>query len=225
MKNLSILLLAFLSQFVLAQNVILNKVERSHSNSDKVFYKIDPSETKAEYLGEIEVQGFSDDDAEMFGKVYKKAKQIGANAFSYQAFESISGGQKAFDPAHYRLNLYYVDNADFAAETNTVYLISSPYKDQTVSFNNEKITFEPRTFVRKTLVPGTVYTVSTRKFLGSSIRLSAQENQPVQYFQFSAFSVNSNPYGSSGINLKSGDITRLEQSYAQFLTTIYRSLD
>ncbi len=225
MKNLSILLLAFLSQSVLAQNVILNKVERSHSNSDKVFYKIDPSETKAEYLGEIEVQGFSDDDAEMFGKVYKKAKQIGANAFSYQPFESVSGGKQPFDPAHYRLSLYYVDNADFAAETNTVYLISSPYKDQTVSFNNEKITFEPRTFVRKTLVPGTVYTVSTRKFLGSSIRLSAQENQPVQYFQFSAFSVNSNPYGSSGINLKSGDITRLEQSYAQFLTTIYRSLD
>lgn len=225
MKNLSILILAFFSQFLTAQNVILNKVERSHSNSDKVFYKVNPAETKAEYLGEIEVQGFSDDDAAMFGKIYKKAKQIGANAFSYKLFESITGGIQPFDPAHYRLSLYYVESSDFKPEVNTVYLISSPYKDQTISFNNEKITFKPRTFVRKILVPGTVYTVSTRKFLGSSVKLSAQENQPVQYFQFSAFSVNSNPYGTSGINLKSGDITRLEQSYAQFLTIVYQLLE
>jgi hypothetical protein len=225
MKHISILFVIFFGHFLVAQNVILNKVERSHSNTDKTFYKINPAETKAEYLGEIEVQGFSDDDAEMFGKVYKKAKQIGANAFAYKPFESITGGQQKFDAAHYRLSLYYVEQADFQPETNIVYLISSPYRDQIISFNEEKIAFKPRTFIRKALVPGTVYTVSTRKFLGSSIKLSAQENQPVQYFQFSAFSVNSNPYGSSVINLKSGDITRLEQSYAQFLTTIYQSLD
>ena len=67
-------------------------------------------------------------------------------------------------------------------------------------------------------------TVSTKKLLGSTIKLAAQENQPVQFFQFSAFSVNSNASGTAGINLKSGDITRLEQSYGQFLTTIYEEL-
>ena len=176
----------------------------------------------AEYLGEIEVQGFSGDDVKVFGMVYKKAKEIGANAFSYRPFESVEGGIQKFDSAHYMLNLYYVSPDQFPKEDNIIYLIASPYKKQTVAINNDKITFEPRTYTKIQLIPGEIYTVSTRKLLGSSVKLGAQENQPVQFFQFSAFSVNSNPYGNGGINLKSGDITRLEQSYAQFLTTIYQ---
>lgn len=222
MKNLLWIILIFWGQLLAAQNVILNKVEKTHTNNDKVFYQIDPTEVVADFLGEIEVQGFSDDDVEVFGKIYAKAKQIGANAFAIKPFESIEGGVQAFDPAHYRLSLFYLPTADFPKENNIIYLIASPHNKQTIAFNKENIVFQPRTFIRKELAPGTVYTVSTKKFLGSSIRLSAQENQPVQYFQLSAFSVNSNPSGTAGINLKSGDITRLEQSYAQFLTVIYK---
>ena len=209
-------------QFFMAQNVILNKVEKTYSNTDKFLYKINPESVNAEYLGEIEVQGFSDDDVKVFGMVYKKAKEIGANAFSYRPFESVEGGIQKFDSAHYMLNLYYVSPDQFPKEDNTIYLIASPYKKQTVAINNDKISFEPRTYTKIQLTPGEIYTVSTRKLLGSSVKLGAQENQPVQFFQFSAFSLNSNPYGTAGINLKSGDITRLEQSYAQFLTTIYQ---
>ena len=208
--------------FFMAQNVILNKVEKTHSNMDKFLYKINPEAVNAEYLGEIEVQGFSDDDVKILGMVYKKAKEIGANAFSYRPFESVEGGIQKFDSAHYRLNLYYVSPDQFPKEDNIIYLIASPYKKQTIAINNYKISFEPRTYTKIQLIPGEIYTVSTRKLLGSSVKLGAQENQPVQFFQFSAFSVNSNPYGNGGSNLKSGDITRLEHSYAQFLTTIYQ---
>lgn len=208
--------------FFMAQNVILNKVEKTHSNMDKFLYKINPEAVNAEYLGEIEVQGFSDDDVKVFGMVYKKAKEIGANAFSYRPFESVEGGIQKFDSAHYRLNLYYVSPDQFPKEDNTIYLIASPYKKQTVAINKDKITFEPRTYTKIQLIPGEIYTVSTRKLLGSSVKLGAKEKQPMHFFQVSAFSVNSNPYGTAGINLKSGDITRLEQSYAQFLTTIYQ---
>ena len=208
--------------FFMAQNVILNKVEKTHSNMDKFLYKINPEAVNAEYLGEIEVQGFSDDDVKVFGMVYKKAKEIGANAFSYRPFESVEGGIQKFDSAHYRLNLYYVSPDQFPKEDNIIYLIASPYKKQTIAINNDKITFEPRTYTKIQLIPGEIYTVSTRKLLGSSVKLGAKEKQPMQFFQFSAFSVNSNPNGNPGINLKSGDITRLEQSYAQFLTTIYQ---
>ena len=208
--------------FLMAQNVILNKVAKSHSNTDKFLYKVNPETVNAEYLGEIEVQGFSDDDVKVFGMVYKKAKEIGANAFSYRPFESVEGGIQKFDSAHYRLNLYYVSPDQFPREDNIIYLIASPYKKQTIAINNDKITFEPRTYTKIQLIPGEIYTVSTRKLLGSSVKLGAKEKQPMQFFQFSAFSVNSSPYGTAGINLKSGDITRLEQSYAQFLTTIYQ---
>ena len=222
MKKSVFLYLIMLSQIMFAQNVILNKVSKTNSNSDKFLYKINPEVVTSEYLGEIEVQGFSDDDVKVFGMIYKKAKEIGANAFSYQPFEAVEGGLQKFDPAHYGLSLYYVAPDEFPKEDNIIYLIASPFKTQTIAINKANRTFQPRTFTKMTLTPGEIYTVSTRKLLGSTIKLSAQENQPVQFFQFSAFSVNSNTDGNAGINLKSGDITRLEQSYAQFLTTVYQ---
>lgn len=215
-------MMMFLGQMVFGQNVVLNKVVKTHSNSDRILYKINPETVTSEYLAEIEVQGFSDDDVKIFGMIYKKAKEVGANAFAYQPFETVDGGLQKFDAMHYKLNLYYVAADDFPKESNTVYLIASPYKKQTIAINKENIVFEPRTYTKRELTSGEIYTVSTKKLLGSSIKLSAQENQPVQYFQFSAFSVNSNPYGTAGINLKSGDITKLERSYAEFLTTVYQ---
>ena len=223
-KSVAILMMIF-SQILLGQNVILNKVVKTHSNSDKIFYKINPELGNSEYLAELEVQGFSDDDAKVFGMIYKKAKEVGANAFSYQPFETIEEvGTEKFDPAHYKLNLYYVNPENFPKENNVVYFFASPYKKQNIALNNENIVFEPRTFTKKTLNLGEVFSVSTKKFLGSSIKLAGQENQPVQYFQFSSFSVNSNPYGTAGINLKSGDITKLERSYADFLSVIYQEV-
>lgn len=203
------------------QTVILDKVLKSNTNSDKIFYKIDPSKLTSEYLGELEVQGFSDDDVKVFGMIYKKAKEIGANAFSYQPFETVDGSVQKFDYAHYRLNLYYVPANTFPKEDNIIYLIASPYKKQSIGVNKDNIVFQPRTYIKKTLSAGEIITISTKKLLGSTIKLAGQADQPVQYFQFSAFSVNSNPYGTAGVNVKSGDITRLEQSYGQFLTTIY----
>ena len=222
MRKILFLNLILLSTFFFAQNVMLNKVVKSHSNEDKVFYKINADFASAEYLGEVEVQGLSDNDAEIFGMIYKKAKEIGANAFSYKPFQEVDETFSKFDPAHYKLSLYYVSVSDFPKEDNTVYLISSPYKKQTISINNDKKVFEARTYTKFELKAGEIYTISTRGLLGSTIKIAAQQNQPVQYFQLSGASVNSNDYGKPGINLKSGDIIRLEQSYAQFLTTIYQ---
>ena len=120
MKKSILLFLVILSQLVFAQNVILNKVEKTHSNSDKFFYKINSETVSAEYLGELEVQGFSDDDVNVFGMVYKKAKEIGANAFSWKPFESIDGTTQTFDPIHYKLNLYYLPQTDFLKEDNVI---------------------------------------------------------------------------------------------------------
>lgn len=222
MRKFLIFCLIVTTPFFLAQTVVVNKVVKSHTNGDKFFYKINPESVPAEYLAEIEIQGFSADDAQVFGMIYKKAKALGANAFAYQPFEKVDGTWSKFDPMHYKLNLYYVAPADFEKEENTVYFIASAHKKQTISINNEKKVLEPRTYTVLKLAPGEIYTVSTRKLLGSSIKVAAQNNQEAQYFQISGFSVNSNQSGNPGVNLKSGDIMRLEQSYAQFLTTIYQ---
>jgi hypothetical protein len=221
MKNYINFFLLFLAQITFAQNVVLNKVVKINTNADKIFYKIDPQKSTAEYLGEVEIQGFSDDDARVFGLIYKKAKEVGANAFSYQPIQSISGEISQFDVFNYRLNLYYTSAENIPAEKNYVYLIASPNKKQTIAVNKNNVDFLPRTFKKIALLPGENYSVSTRELLGSGILLAAQENQAVQYFQFSSFSVNSNRNGNPGISLKSGDIIKLERSYAEFLTTIY----
>ena len=224
MMKIIIVTLLFFVQSTFAQNVVLNKVVKSNTNSDKFFYKINVENTTAEYLGELEVQGFSSDDVKVFGMIYKKAKEIGANAFSYQPFQTVEETLPKFDAAHYKLNLYYVTAENFPKEDNVIYLIASPYKKQNIAVNKQNIVFQPRTFTKRKLPSGEIFSISTKKILGSTIQLSGEENQPVQFFQFSAFSINSNPYGTAGINLKSGDITRLEQSYGQFLTTIYEEI-
>ena len=66
--------------------------------------------------------------------------------------------------------------------------------------------------------------ISTKKFLGSSVKIRADKLDEKQIFQVSAFKINSNPYGTAGINIKSGDIMKLEKSYGDFLTTIYTEI-
>ena len=139
MKNFLVFCTFIFAQIAFAQNVILNKVEKVNTNSDKIFYKIDPKVTSAEYLGEVEVQGFSDDDAKVFGMIYKKAKEIGANSFSFKPLETITGENADFDALNYRLNLYYTSKENIPEENNVVYLIASPFKKQKIAINKENV--------------------------------------------------------------------------------------
>jgi len=224
MKNILSVICFAISLSAFSQNVILNTVTKVSENTDRFLYIINPEETTSEYLGELEVQGFSNDDEEVFGKIYKKAKEIGANTFSYQPFVEVDGTERAFDPSNYKLKLYYTEKANLPSADNTIYIISGSKKSQKISLNDENVEINPRTYIKKHLKENKIYTVSTRKFLGSGIKLSGKEGQPVQYFQLSATKIRANPYGTAGINLKSGDIITLERSYGEFLTTIYQQI-
>lgn len=217
-------LFVYTFQFGYAQNVILTKVKEISENQDKFLYKIDSAVSGAQYLGEIEVQGFSADDAEVFGKIYAKAKEIGANAYSFLPFETIDGRVELLDPAYYRMNLYYLHKNLFPKETNIIYIINSTAKTKKVSFNDEIIELPSRSFVRRQLKDQELYTLSTRKFLGTSVQLKAKENQPVQFFQIEPARIKANPYGTAGVNLKSGDLILLEKSYGQFLSFLYKEI-
>lgn len=221
MKQL-IFFLLFSAVFCSAQNVVFNRVEATHDNKDAFLYKIDPENVSAKYLAEVEIQGFSEDDPAVFGKVYRKAKEIGANSFAKVPVLLPDGKTAEADPANYRLALYYTEKKDIPAENNVAYLFGAPHREQTISVNGKNILLPARSFMKIALTEPV--SISTRKFLGTKIVLSPAAVQPALYFQISGFSVNSNSYGSAGINLKSGDITALESSYAQFLTVVYRQL-
>ena len=220
MRKLFLILFAFCAQWFYLQTIILNKVDKINNNKDKFFYRItEPS--KSEYLGEILVNGFSPDDVKVFGEVYKKAKQVGANTFSLRPIETVEGNVQPFNPAYYILNLYYTKADDIDNEENVAYLVAASDKNQKININNKTTVIEPRSFLRLPLKDQEVLTVSTRKLLGSSVKLSAKDNQPSLYFSLTDFRIRSNDSIYGGINLKSGDITGLEKSFGMFLTTIY----
>ena len=221
MKNLGIIIFVFFVQFFSAQNVYLTKVEKTHDNTDKFLYRISEEVKQAELLGEVEVQGFSKDDTEVFSLIYKKAKEIGANAFSLKPFENIDGSPQAFNPSNYKLALYYIPKEKFLNQKGNIYLFASSDKDQKISINKKDYLLSPRSYIIIKTVPGEVYAISTKKLLGSTIKLQPKAEEENQYFQISATKIKSDETGVGGLNLKSGDIIGLEKSYAEFLSTIY----
>ncbi|SHE84389.1 hypothetical protein [Chryseobacterium takakiae] len=221
MKKILFATFVFAAHFFFAQNVFLTKVEKTHENTDKFLYKIDEEKKDAEYLGEIEVQGFSKKDAEIFSLIYKKAKEIGANTFALTPFENVDGSLQNFNPANYKLALYYLPKDQLLNQTGVLYLFASSEKDQKIAVNQVDYIIQPRSYMIFQTTPGEVYTISTKKLLGSAIKFQPKENSSNQYFQISATKIKSDETGIGGLNLKSGDIIGLEKSYAEFLSIIY----
>ncbi|MDW9381944.1 hypothetical protein [Chryseobacterium sp. JV558] len=222
MKNIAIIFSVLCIQLWNAQNVYLTKVEKTNDNQDKFLYKKEAATTDVIYLGEVEVQGFSKDDALVFSLVYKKAKEIGANTFELKPFENVDGTAQSFNVANYKIALYYTPKEKLAAQHGMMYVFASSEKDQKISINRKDYTISPRSFLKLKIVPGEVYTISTKKLLGSTIKVQPKANDDNLYFQVSSLKVKPDNSGVGGLNLKSGDIIGLEKSYAEFLSAIYK---
>ncbi|WP_077419571.1 hypothetical protein [Chryseobacterium sp. JV274] len=222
MKNIAIIFSVLCVQLWNAQNVYLTKVEKTNDNPDKFFYKKETATADAVYLGEVEVQGFSKDDALTFSLVYKKAKEIGANTFELKPFESIDGVAQPFNASNYKIALYYTPKEKLVAQHGEMYIFASSEKDQKININRKDYIISPRSFLKLKIVPGEVYTISTKKLLGSTIKVQPKANDDNLYFQVSSLKVKPDNSGVGGLNLKSGDIIGLEKSYAEFLSAIYK---
>ncbi|MFS4431162.1 hypothetical protein [Chryseobacterium sp. S90] len=222
MKNIVIIFSVLCIQLWNAQNVYLTKVEKTNDNQDKFFYKKEAAAADAVYLGEVEVQGFSKDDALIFSLVYKKAKEIGANTFELKPFENVDGTAQSFNAANYKIALYYTPKEKLATQHGEMYIFASSEKDQKISINRKDYTISPRSFLKLKVVPEEIYTISTKRLLGSTIKVQPKANDDNLYFQVSSLKVKPDNSGVGGLNLKSGDIIGLEKSYAEFLSAIYK---
>lgn len=222
MKTTLSAIFVFVIHFAFAQYITLSKAVKISDNNDKFFYQVTDT-IASQYLGEVEVQGFSNDDAAVFSQVYQKAKTIGANSFSIKKEERIDGGSKVFNPSHYYINLYYTSDFNHQ-DNNKVYIFSSSNKATKFRLKDKSITLPSRTYYQFQLQPGEGYSLATGGFLGSRIRLAYKENQPAQYFSIVGAGFHADRQGVGMLNLKSGDIIVLEKSYAQFLSAIYQQM-
>ena len=224
MKVKIALILFFLVHIIPAQNVIFNKIESTVANTDQFLYLINTENTEAKFLAEIEVQGYSNDHVETFKKIVSKAKEVGANAFAYQPFLKLDENDTQIDLTHYKLNLYYLDKELFPnTNNNEVVLIASATHEQKLKWNDEKISLPENSFLRFKLIPGEVYSLSTRNLFGSTVKLSYNKTQKIQYFLISAFNVKIDKSGVGGLNLKSGDIIPIDRSFGDFLTIVMQN--
>ena len=225
MKIRITLLLFLFIKLCFAQNVVFNKIETTFPNTDKFLYKIKNGNPEAKFLAEIEVQGYSNDHVDTFKKIVAKAKEVGANAFAYQPFLKIDMNENHFDLANFKINLYHLDKNLFPDTNNQVVLIASANKDQKLSWNKEKILLKENSFVKLKMLPGEIYTLSTRNLFGSSVKISYNNDQQIQYFLISAFKVKSDKSGVGGLNLKSGDIISIDSSFGDYLTLVLQNND
>lgn len=224
MKNIVIIFSVLCAQFWNAQNVYLTKVEKTNDNSDKFLYKKADGNTDAIYLGQIDVQGFSKDDAAVFSLVYKKAKEIGANTFTIKPFENVDGSPQDFNAANYKIALYYTPKEKVTVQEGSMYIFASSEKKQKISINQKDYTLSPRSFLKLKITPGEVYTISTKKLLGSTLKVQPKTDDDNLYFQISSTKIKADTSGVGGLNLKSGDVIGLEKSFAEFLSAIYHEI-
>lgn len=220
MKKLQYLILFIWSSFVFSQDIFLTEVKATHENTDKFLYSLSKEPTEEnQYLGKIEVSGYSIKDEEVFSQIYKKAKSIGSNTYTIKSPENIDETTN-FNPSHYYIYLYYTGSNKIPSENNIIYIVN-PYKEIHLRINNTKFNLNSRSYIKYDISKTEITDISVGKFLGSRIKFQSKEKQPEQYFQISGKKITANSENFPGINYKTGDIIKLEKSYAQFLINIY----
>ena len=75
------------------------------------------------------------------------------------------------------------------------------------------------------MIKDEIYTISTKKLLGSTIKIKKNNNDADQYYQISGLKMGGNHQNDGMLHLKSGDIIGLERSYAEFLSIIYKDIN
>lgn len=219
MKKILYIYILLYSSFCFSQEIFLTEVKATNNNSDKFLYSLNTPDS-SQYLGKIEVSGFSNNDEAVFSEIYKKAKSIGSNTYIIQFPETIDGST-VFNPSHYFINLYYTEPTKISKEENIIYLIN-PFKETQIRINDIKLKLPTRSFVKYDISKDEITDISVGKFLGSRIKFQSKKGQPEQYFQISGKKVSANSPNSPGINFKTGDIIKVEKSYARFLICIYK---
>lgn len=223
MKKLQLIIAFFFSVVAFSQNVLLTEVKTTHENRDKFLYSLQKDITvENQYLGKIEVIGYTVQDQMIFSQIYEKAKSIGANTYSIQFSENLEG-TKGFDLSHYYVQLYYTESNKIPKEENTLYIIN-PSKEVKLRVNSNKQILNSRSYIK--IVPSNTQEIdiSVGSIFGSRIKFENKEGQPAQYFQISGNQIRSNSEENPGIHFKTGDIIKVEKSYAQFLVNIYQSM-
>lgn len=208
------------SMVIYAQTYNLVEAKDVHTNTDKFLYSLPKNAENALYLGKIQVSNASVDDKANFKAIYNKTKLTGANAFKINFPETIDGKVQKNHHA-YEVLLYYYPFSESLEDTDMAYFIN--YGDKVkIKVNGTSVEI-PKFHYYQLPLTLKIANVSTGGFLGSRIKLQAKEGSPQSPFYFSLSKAKLNGQSNEGyLSFKTGDIVRLDASFAQFLIALYQ---
>ncbi|MDY3547699.1 hypothetical protein PG291_03680 [Riemerella anatipestifer] len=220
MNKIILVLSLCLSVAGFSQRYDLVEIKDKVESTDKSFFRLVQEDTeKAHYLAKLEVVNASTDDRVNYVAIYNKAKFIGANAYQIIFPETIDGLENK-NKRYYTVLLYFIEVENITKNHNEIYLFNIGDKAQKLKVGDKRLTLLPKSYYKISLTEQPIE-VSVGGFLGSRIKLSAKTGfNNSLYFNIS----NTSLRGKDGfINLKTGDLERLDESYANYLLNFYTS--
>ncbi|MDY3537002.1 hypothetical protein PG275_03145 [Riemerella anatipestifer] len=201
-----------------SQRYDLVEIKDKVENTDKSFHRLIKEDTeKARYIGKLEVANASVDDRINYVAIYNKAKFIGANAYQIIFPETIDGLE---NKRYYTVLLYFIDVENITKNYNEVYLFNIGDKAQKLKVGDKRLTLLAKSYYKINLTEHPI-DISVGGFLGSRIKLPSKTGiNNSLYFNIS----NTSLRGKEGfLNLKTGDLERLDENYANYLLNFYIS--
>ncbi|MDY3528634.1 hypothetical protein PG593_02425 [Riemerella anatipestifer] len=202
-----------------SQRYDLVEIKDKVENTDKSFHRLIKEDTeKARYIGKLEVANASvNDDRINYVAIYNKAKFIGANAYQIIFPETIDGLE---NKRYYTVLLYFIDVENITKNHNKIYLFNIGDKAQKLKVGDKRLTLLPKSYYKINLTEHPI-DISVGGFLGSRIKLPSKTGiNNSLYFNVSKTSLK----GKEGfLNLKTGDLERLDENYANYLLNFYIS--
>ena len=211
---------SLISCVIYAQEIHLSNASKTNENNDTRLYHISAVDSSATALATIEINGILEDETLAFEKFYKKAKLVGANAYTYTPNLDLDGNP--VPSLHKEIKLYYQAHPVISYNQFSVFNSSRAVN---IIINGKKVALSPRTYLCREIKPEEDNYISTKKFLGSRLNLHYKKEQPALYYQVLPAGIRAdNSNISGGLIIKSGDLISLEKSYADFLTLFYREV-
>lgn len=200
-----------------AQIITFAKVIKTNDNQDKNIYSSTEEFSEEDLLAQIEIDGYTSDDALVYSQIYKKAKEVGANIVQWQPPVNIDGRKQEINLHNYKLNLYYREQS--ISKEGIAYIFGSPTKDVKITLNNKKLLLPARSYIKYNLAPGKLLELNVGGFLGSRIKVKGSTANDEFYFQISGGKLGAE---DEGLKIKSGDIVGVDPSFGEFLKIIYK---
>lgn len=233
LKPFSVILLFFISITTLGQKIRIVKEENfpSVAINPEIFRHIenDYDLNEAAYIATFNCNVTNSGKSTLvnvFNLFWKKANQLGANAFQIDTINSIQG-TLFIELSVYNLNDYSYNKMLKLIPVNMIYVIGgidNKRSSRNIKFNNKKLLLDPMSFIAFQNNVDEEATLSIGGFMGAKLWVKGKENRLPKHLSLSGFGIGPGHYNNVGVNFNTGRIYDVEFNFGQFLVHVLKEV-